>query len=141
MNPAGLFFYLSILLLVLFLVGPIILLIGRLLNRKVERIEGIVLTRWTSHRSRVLNPAHPDNFLKKSFPQKNHTYGYETAGVRFDSVMDKTLNSCEQIVAAFPVKSKITSRLFYLGGPARCFSFQFCFCHEPRPHYLAPSNA
>jgi hypothetical protein len=85
-NPAKIYFYASILLAVLFLVGPIILLIRRVLNKKVERVEGIILTKWTSHQSRVINPVHPDNLLEEVLSAEKPYYGYELMGVRFDSV-------------------------------------------------------
>jgi hypothetical protein len=126
-NPAGLFFYLSILLLILFLVGPIILLARKLLNKKDEGVEGIILTKWTSYQSRVLNPVHPDNLLEEVLSAEKPYYGYELMGVRFDSVKDKILNSGEQIVAGFPGQARSLEGYFLLADPQGIFLFSRIF--------------
>jgi hypothetical protein len=126
-NPVGPFLFASILLLVLLFVCAIIHLIGRLLNKKFEQVEGIVLTKWTSHRSRVLNPVHPDNLLEEVLATEKPYYGYEIMGVKFDSVKEKILNSGEQIVAGFPGQARSLQGYFILADPEGVFLFSRIF--------------
>ena len=64
-------------------------IIGWVIGRNRQEVNGIIVTTWSSYRSRALNCNLPDDRLEKILSSQKPYYGYYFAGPKFDLVKDK----------------------------------------------------